>query len=192
MPCDGTPDAGAWNRPQVYDQETTTPYYYSTRFDDSLIRTEFTPTARCGYFRFTLSLRKSRRVAGQPFSGRTEFQRQQCRIRRGTLQQHAGVRLWRIQRVRAGAIQRKRKETFGHFRQPVKRRLWNFATAFRSSASNRRGRICRKKFPTGRLTKSKPPPKSAGMKFSAKFRSKAERPHSAGFFTLRFIVATSA
>jgi putative alpha-1,2-mannosidase len=30
-----------------------TPYYYSTRFDDSLIQTEFTPTEHCGYFRFT-------------------------------------------------------------------------------------------------------------------------------------------
>jgi predicted alpha-1,2-mannosidase len=37
----------------AYDQEKTTPYYYSTRFDDSLIRTEFSPTERCGYFRFT-------------------------------------------------------------------------------------------------------------------------------------------
>src|SRR4051812_31248880 len=39
--------------PAAYDQEKTTPYYYSTRFDDSLIRTEFSPTERCGYFRFT-------------------------------------------------------------------------------------------------------------------------------------------
>ena len=39
--------------PAAYDQEIETPYYYSTRFDDSLIRTEFTPTAHCGYFRFT-------------------------------------------------------------------------------------------------------------------------------------------
>jgi predicted alpha-1,2-mannosidase len=39
--------------PQACDQETETPYYYSTRFDGSLIQTEFTPTARCGYFRFT-------------------------------------------------------------------------------------------------------------------------------------------
>src|SRR5258706_881695 len=30
MPCDGTPDPGAWNRPVAYDQEQTTPYYYST------------------------------------------------------------------------------------------------------------------------------------------------------------------
>jgi predicted alpha-1,2-mannosidase len=53
MPCDGQPDAAAWSRPAAYDLERTTPYYYSTRFDGSLIRTEFTPTARCGYFRFT-------------------------------------------------------------------------------------------------------------------------------------------
>ncbi len=44
---------GAAEAPQTYDQEKTTPYYYSTRFDDSLIQTEFSPTERCGYFRFT-------------------------------------------------------------------------------------------------------------------------------------------
>src|SRR5438067_9736719 len=36
MPCNGTPDSGAWNRPVAYDQEQTTPYYYATRFDGSL------------------------------------------------------------------------------------------------------------------------------------------------------------
>jgi predicted alpha-1,2-mannosidase len=40
-------------KPAAYDQEHTTPYYYSTRFDGSLIRTEFTASERCGYFRFT-------------------------------------------------------------------------------------------------------------------------------------------
>jgi len=45
MPGDGARAA--------YDQEKTTPYYYSTRFDESLIQTEFAPTERCGYFRFT-------------------------------------------------------------------------------------------------------------------------------------------
>ena len=39
--------------PAAYDQEQTTPYYYTTRFDGSMIRTEFTPTERCGYFRFS-------------------------------------------------------------------------------------------------------------------------------------------
>lgn len=43
----------AWDQPQAYDQEIETPYYYSARFDDSLIRTEFTPTAHAGFFRFT-------------------------------------------------------------------------------------------------------------------------------------------
>src|SRR6267143_7241229 len=51
MPSDGSP--AAWDRPQAYDQEVETPYYYSARFDSSLIRTEFTPAQRCGYFRFT-------------------------------------------------------------------------------------------------------------------------------------------
>jgi predicted alpha-1,2-mannosidase len=53
MPRDGAPDATAWDQPAAYDQEVTTPYYYSTRFDDSLIQTEFTPAERSGYFRFT-------------------------------------------------------------------------------------------------------------------------------------------
>ncbi len=44
---------GAKDGPAAYDQEKTTPYYYSTRFDGSLIRTEFTATDHCGYFRFT-------------------------------------------------------------------------------------------------------------------------------------------
>src|SRR5712664_3955865 len=51
MPGDGSADP--WSRAQTYDQEVETPYYYSARFDDSLIKTEFTPTAQCGYFRFT-------------------------------------------------------------------------------------------------------------------------------------------
>src|SRR6266849_6887777 len=51
MPSDGSP--GAWDRPQAYDQEVETPYYYSARFDSSLIQTEFAPAERCGYFRFT-------------------------------------------------------------------------------------------------------------------------------------------
>ena len=51
MPGDGSP--GAWDRPEAYDQEVETPYYYSARFDSSLIQIEFVPTERCGYFRFT-------------------------------------------------------------------------------------------------------------------------------------------
>lgn len=69
MPCDGTPDAGAWNRPEAYDQEKTTPYYYSTRFDHSLIQTEFTPTERCGYFRFTFPAGKPTVLLANRMSG---------------------------------------------------------------------------------------------------------------------------
>src|SRR5580698_9149279 len=52
MPDDGL--AAAWDQPAAYDQEIETPYYYSTRFPGSMIRTEFTPTAHCGFFRFTV------------------------------------------------------------------------------------------------------------------------------------------
>ena len=44
---------GSGDMAAAYDQEKTTPYYYSTRFDDSMIRTEFSATERCGFFRFT-------------------------------------------------------------------------------------------------------------------------------------------
>jgi predicted alpha-1,2-mannosidase len=44
---------GETGGPQVWDQEITTPYYYSTLFTDSGIRTEFTTAERAGYFRFT-------------------------------------------------------------------------------------------------------------------------------------------
>ncbi len=61
MPDDGLPAA--------YDQEKTTPYYYSTRLDSSLTRIEFSPTARSGYFRFSFpdgkgSVVLSNRMAG--------------------------------------------------------------------------------------------------------------------------------
>lgn len=38
--------------PQIWDQEITTPYYYSTHFLDSGILTEFTASERAGYYRF--------------------------------------------------------------------------------------------------------------------------------------------
>ncbi len=42
----------------AYDQEVETPYYYSARLDGSMIQAEFTPTARCGYFRFSFPSRR--------------------------------------------------------------------------------------------------------------------------------------
>ena len=53
----------------AYDQEKTTPYYYSTRFDDSLIQTEFSPTERCGYFRFTFPDGKAAVVLANRMAG---------------------------------------------------------------------------------------------------------------------------
>jgi hypothetical protein len=39
--------------PQLWDQEITTPYYYSTLFVDTGVLTEFTTTERAGFYRFT-------------------------------------------------------------------------------------------------------------------------------------------
>jgi predicted alpha-1,2-mannosidase len=61
MPGDG--------KPAAYDQEQTTPYYYSTRFDDSLIRVEFSPAERCGYFRFSFPKRNAMVVLGNRQQG---------------------------------------------------------------------------------------------------------------------------
>jgi predicted alpha-1,2-mannosidase len=65
---------GREGTPAAYDQEKTTPYYYSTRFDGSLIGTEFTPTERCGYFRFSFPKGDAAVVAAnrEPGTLRTE------------------------------------------------------------------------------------------------------------------------
>ena len=60
--------------PAAYDQEKTTPYYYSTRFDESLIQVEFTPTARCGYFRFTFPDGKASVTLANRLAGSLEMQ----------------------------------------------------------------------------------------------------------------------
>ncbi len=106
MPSDGSPDA--WDRPAAYDQEMETPYYYSTRFDGSLIQTEFTPTARCGYFRFTFPSGKpvvllANRLEGELSSGGSNSVSGVERFQR-----HAGVLLWRIQRAGASPDQQTR------------------------------------------------------------------------------------
>jgi predicted alpha-1,2-mannosidase len=66
MPGDGDPAA--------YDQEKTTPYFYSTRFDESLIQAEFTATERCGYFRFTFPDGKASLVMANRMPGALETQ----------------------------------------------------------------------------------------------------------------------
>ncbi len=60
---------GAEGAPAAYDQEKTTPYYYSTRFDETLIQTEFTATERCGYFRFTFPDGKASVVLANRMAG---------------------------------------------------------------------------------------------------------------------------
>jgi predicted alpha-1,2-mannosidase len=61
MPGDGIPAS--------YDQEVTTPYYYSTRFSASGIITEFTATERCGYFRFSFPQAKASLALANRISG---------------------------------------------------------------------------------------------------------------------------
>ncbi|MEA1876071.1 MAG: glycoside hydrolase family 92 protein, partial [Bacteroidota bacterium] len=54
MPYTGSMSEGQWGIRQTYDHdlEIVKPYYYSTYFIDSDIRTEFTPGNKTGYFRF--------------------------------------------------------------------------------------------------------------------------------------------
>ncbi|MCK5136451.1 MAG: GH92 family glycosyl hydrolase [Bacteroidales bacterium] len=55
IPYSGLVDDGSWRTRQTYDHdlETVRPYYYSTYFIDSDIRTEFTPGSKTGYYKFT-------------------------------------------------------------------------------------------------------------------------------------------
>jgi len=52
MPAASVPAEGNWSKPAAYDQEKTAPDYYAVRLDESNIRIEFTPAAKCGLFRF--------------------------------------------------------------------------------------------------------------------------------------------
>ncbi len=65
------PGAGA---PEAYDQEKITPYSLSTRFDDSLIQVEFSPTERCGYFRFGFPNGNASVVLGNRLTGELRVQ----------------------------------------------------------------------------------------------------------------------
>ena len=61
---------GENGRPAAWDQETTTPYYYSVYLGDGRIHTEFSATERCGYFRMTFpsgnaSVVLANRLAGE-------------------------------------------------------------------------------------------------------------------------------
>ena len=185
MPCDGSPDSGAWNRPAAYDQETLTPYYYSTRFDDSLIRTEFTPTERCGYFRFTFPSGKATVLLANRFPG--ELSGSGSNVVTGIERFHdmqafvygefsAPVRLQpNGDSARSGWPSRR----------PTASSSWNFATASPSSASSRRGRICRKKSPPGLLTASKARPATAGTGAGPDRGQRRHARRSGAFFTPR-------
>jgi len=73
MPGDGTPAEQAFDKAQTCDQETTTPYYFATRFDDSLIRTEFAPAAHSGYFRFNFPSGKPEVLLANRYPGDLSF-----------------------------------------------------------------------------------------------------------------------
>ena len=55
--------------PASWDQETTTPYYYSVCLGDSRIQTEFSATERCGYFRLTFPSGKASLVLANRLTG---------------------------------------------------------------------------------------------------------------------------
>jgi predicted alpha-1,2-mannosidase len=55
--------------PAAWDQETTTPYYYSVYLGDTRIRTEFSATERCGYFRLTFPTGNASLVLANRLSG---------------------------------------------------------------------------------------------------------------------------
>ncbi len=54
MPYTGEPKAEKWNQKQTYDHELeiNRPWYYSTFLIDNNIKSEFTPGAKCGFFKF--------------------------------------------------------------------------------------------------------------------------------------------
>jgi len=66
MPGDG--------KPATWDQETTTPYYYSVYLGDGPIHTEFSATERCGYFRMTFPSENASVVLANRLAGELQVQ----------------------------------------------------------------------------------------------------------------------
>ncbi len=85
---------GAWNQPAAYDQEKLTPYYYSTRLDHSLVQTEFTPTERCGYFRFTFPSGKAVVLLANRLPGELAGSGSNVVTGSEQFQEHAGLPVW--------------------------------------------------------------------------------------------------
>lgn len=137
--------------PAAWDQEKTTPYYYSTRFDESLIQTEFTASERCGYFRFTFpdgkaSVTLANRMAGNletqgsdAMSGEERFSDMKAFVY-GEFSAPVTVKL-------ENAGDRNRLTVS---RQSAK--LSSSGMGFHSSASSRQSEIFAAKFPRGALT----------------------------------------
>lgn len=52
LPVSGPVTKESWKQAYTWDNETTTPYYYSVRLEESGDSLEFAPSARSGFFRF--------------------------------------------------------------------------------------------------------------------------------------------
>ena len=65
---------GEDGKPAAWDQETTTPYYYSVYLGDSRIQTEFSATERCGYFRMTFPSGNASVVLANRLTGQLRVQ----------------------------------------------------------------------------------------------------------------------
>ena len=183
---------GEHGGPAAYDQEKTTPYYYSVRFDESLIQTEFSPTERCGYFRFTFphgnaSVELVKSPDWQPSDSRGR-----CCSRRRAVQQYEGVCVWRIQRARHFQVRDERRPKQRDRCEPRRPGRSSFAMAFLSSALNRRRRTCGERFPRGDLIASRMPRRRVGTRPLDRSPWKEARKRSAEFSTPRFIAVSNA
>jgi predicted alpha-1,2-mannosidase len=65
---------GEDGRPATWDQETTTPYYYSVYLGDGRIHTEFSASERCGYFRMTFPAGQASMVLANRLAGELHMQ----------------------------------------------------------------------------------------------------------------------
>jgi hypothetical protein len=136
------------DKPAVYDAEHAMPYFYSARFDESMIRTEFAPAHQAGYFRFSFP------------SGTAELHVKN--LHAGSLQAVAKNAVAGDERVMGmtayfyaetsepvlAETARERMVIILRCRR-AERRCWSSATVSRSSAWSRRRRTCSVRFPRG-------------------------------------------
>jgi putative alpha-1,2-mannosidase len=173
----------------AWDEETTTPYYYSVYLGDSRIQTEFSATERCGYFRMTFPSGHASVMLANRLNG-------ELHVDRGAV-----IGEERFNDMAA--------YVYGEFREPVQSKVETARDKSRLIARSPSSKVLEfrygisfisveqakknlaRRFRRGGLNASEMKERKSGTRRSARSRLKAAMRRSAKFSTPRFIVVSN-